>query len=338
MADRHVYMTLPSNTRDYTQQNKTNSFRVQLPEPLQLQGNWEVALVDFQYPLSWRNIAGKHTIHVQYVTKANTRLWLKGEIPPGYYADVDTLVAGVKVGIRDAARSIFMIDAADALAVHRDQIRQTYSDGESQSTVRLSFREGLPTSLKEQMTVEEIEKYNQLYENWVNERRRYLDGKTRDAEPSVLEHALTASLTPGLGRLQLHVQEGKSIHAIELPETVRYMLGIDETTLEPGTIYQAKYQPDLTAGLTTLYVHCNIVEPQIVGNTKSELLRTVPVDSTKRFGDTVHELFTSPHYVNVRYKNFDNIRIEIRSDTGDPIPFEYGKVIAKLHLRKSKGF
>ena len=336
MADRHVYVTLPSNTRDYTQRNKTNSFRVQLPEPLQLQGKWEVALVDFQYPLSWRNIAGKHTIRVQYVTKSGQMAWVQGEIPPGYYADIDTLVAGVKVGIRDAARSVFMIDAADALSVHCDDIRRNYSTGET--TVRFTFRDGLPASLREQMTVEEIEKYDQLYENYVNERRRYLDGKTRDAEPSELEHALTASLTPGLGRLQLHIQEGKSINAIELPETVRYMLGIDETRLEPGTIYQAKYQPDLTGGLTTLYVHCNIVEPQIVGNTKSELLRTVPVNSTKRFGDTVHELFTSPHYVNVRYKNFDNIRIEIRSDSGEPIPFEYGKVIAKLHLRKSKGF
>src|SRR6218665_3364954 len=35
-------------------------------------------------------------------------------------------------------------------------------------------------------------------------------------------------------------------------------------------------------------------------------------------------------------KHFESIEIDIRTDTGKPIPFEYGKVIVTLHFRLRK--
>ena len=39
-------------------------------------------------------------------------------------------------------------------------------------------------------------------------------------------------------------------------------------------------------------------------------------------------------YVPVQTKSFDKIEILLRSDTGLPIPFERGKVLATLHFRQ----
>ncbi len=49
------YLTLPSNA---SLLNTTANFSVHLPQKLNLQGRWEVALVEIQYPFSWNNIGG----------------------------------------------------------------------------------------------------------------------------------------------------------------------------------------------------------------------------------------------------------------------------------------
>ena len=98
-GSNHMYVTLPSNTPDYEATNRTNSFRVRLPEPVQLFGSWEVALVDIQYPRSWRNLSGKQQVILRYKTSVGSVTSLRGEMPAGYYQDVETLFAGLRLGI-----------------------------------------------------------------------------------------------------------------------------------------------------------------------------------------------------------------------------------------------
>jgi hypothetical protein len=56
----HFYVTLPStaSTNVYKKNNQSN-YIVQFPKPLELQGQWEVALSEIHYPLSWSNITSK---------------------------------------------------------------------------------------------------------------------------------------------------------------------------------------------------------------------------------------------------------------------------------------
>ena len=217
------------------------------------------------------------------------------------------------------------------------------SVGESQKEPKkkkddyIVFRQPLPLYQREQATAEEVAHDQMLYDKWVEEEKRYNEQRIEDAPVSKEELAFRGGITRGLGRVEVYMEEGKSINAVIIPKTVRYMLGLTENEIEAGRVYRAPYQPDLTAGLTTLYIHCSIVEPQIVGNCRSELLRTIPINSTHAFGDTIHELFTSPHYIGVLRRCFDQIQIEIRTDKGEPVPFEHGKVVVKLHFRKAKG-
>ena len=87
---------------------------------------------------------------------------------------------------------------------------------------------------------------------------------------------------------------------------------------------------------TSIYIYCNIVQPQIVGNTMVPLLRTIPVSGNS--GDVITKTFTNIQYVPVRTKSFEDIEILSRTDTGDPVPFERGKVIATLYFRKQSYF
>jgi hypothetical protein len=56
MSGTHFYLTHPSNASlDIFPDNinKTTSFRVILPQPVELDGNWEVRLYSISYPNTW---------------------------------------------------------------------------------------------------------------------------------------------------------------------------------------------------------------------------------------------------------------------------------------------
>ena len=86
---------------------------------------------------------------------------------------------------------------------------------------------------------------------------------------------------------------------------------------------ESPYVADLHT-ITSIYVYCNIVQPQIVGNTTVPLLRSIAVSGNS--GNIITETFNNIQYVPVQTKSFENIEILLRTDTGDPVPFERGKV------------
>ena len=85
-------------------------------------------------------------------------------------------------------------------------------------------------------------------------------------------------------------------------------------------------------GSKTIYVYCDIVEPQIVGDTNAKLIRSVPVEG--KMGDVITKTLTNIQYVPVQTKSFEDIEIILRDDTGKPVPFERGNVLVTLHFRQ----
>ena len=71
-----------------------------------------------------------------------------------------------------------------------------------------------------------------------------------------------------------------------------------------------------------------------VGDTKAPLLRIVQVSG--KSGERVQVVYDKPIYIRLQKKNFDSFEIDIRNDSGEPIPFEYGKVIVTFHFRLSR--
>lgn len=95
----------------------------------------------------------------------------------------------------------------------------------------------------------------------------------------------------------------------------------------------ATYPPDISYGFNSLYIYCNVVQPQIVGDVYAPLLRTVAIPVVGR-GHIIQKTYDQPHYVPVSTDELSTIEINIKDDTGTNVSFASGKVICKLHFRQ----
>ena len=121
--------------------------------------------------------------------------------------------------------------------------------------------------------------------------------------------------------------------SISFPPLLQYILGFgSEQWVSINRSILAKYPPDLTAGFNSIYVYCDLVEPQVIGNTLAPILRIASIEGKN--GDFINKIFLTPHYCRLRTRTFDSVEISLKTDTNDLIKFNFGKVIAKVHLRK----
>ena len=126
------------------------------------------------------------------------------------------------------------------------------------------------------------------------------------------------------------------VSTVRLSDHLQYMLGFEERDLYNWNLYKdiAKYPIDIRAGIDALYVYCDLVENQVVGNVREPLLRILPVQGY--YGEIVDQDFVARHYIPVLKKEFSTIEISIKSDSDVLIPFAFGKVIVKLHFKERK--
>ena len=89
---------------------------------------------------------------------------------------------------------------------------------------------------------------------------------------------------------------------------------------------------DIQSGIHGLFVYCDALENVPVGDTMAPLLRIV--DATGNNGENIHRIFNPARYVPVSKHRFDSIEIDIKTDTGEAVPFESGRLSTTLHFRK----
>lgn len=92
------YATLPSNAcMDFYPENKQSSFKIELPQTLYLTENYEVALVEMQYPVTWKTFGyeGSYTIKVMNRADSNhpaSTSFQQIYIPSTYYQNMEELL------------------------------------------------------------------------------------------------------------------------------------------------------------------------------------------------------------------------------------------------------
>ena len=94
----------------------------------------------------------------------------------------------------------------------------------------------------------------------------------------------------------------------------------------------AKYPPDMTGGVNSIYIYTDIVEHQFVGDKMAPPLRAIPVDRIS--GRHLYQIYKKPYYIPVTRQRIDTIEISLRTDFGEPLVFESGKVLVKLHFKR----
>lgn len=98
----------------------------------------------------------------------------------------------------------------------------------------------------------------------------------------------------------------------------------------------AEYPANLSLAFPDkLFVYSDICESYITGDVQTPLLRIVPVDYTNYiYGSTQTKSFSPPIYIPLQRTEFNTIEIDIRTDTGKPVPFESGPLTVILHFKR----
>ena len=142
-TENEFQLTLPSNASiTFSPDNKPANYTTTPPSPISLEGEWEVALIDIQYPHNWMNISKDvyiiflfdttkkeksfrdllngvlHDYRLKYEKelseefklsvdyskkiKNNELMMLCTRIPKGYYANVGELISKLNQEIQDS--------------------------------------------------------------------------------------------------------------------------------------------------------------------------------------------------------------------------------------------
>jgi len=124
---------------------------------------------------------------------------------------------------------------------------------------------------------------------------------------------------------------------ITLEPLLASMLGYGNTELKSSVrcgfqYFYGNFSADLDAAVHALYIYADVVEPIPVGDTEAPLLRII--DASGHSGDVIHRIYNPPRYLPVSRRSFDSIEIDIRTDEGEPVPFESGRLSTTLHFRR----
>jgi len=306
-TENELQLTLPSNASiTFSPDNKPANYTTTLPSPISLEGEWEVALIDIQYPHNWMNITKDiyliilietsnkdrgfrttlSTVLFNYKSKyeeecieLRKQLWgnkkvddndvvlLYARLPKGYYANIGDLIATLNEEIQDS------ITGVAAFSSNREQTKE----------VNLVYR------------------YNQI------ERRVQLFQTGMVGPPEIV-------------CLDKQVKSILEQANPKLPDKAQI--------LSRGKL--------LLNTIPSIYIYSDIIKYQFVGDAKVPLLGVLPVQGVD--GEQQYWSFNPPYYIPVAISTLSSVNIHLADDKGDEIPFfGDGKVVARLHFRRVRG-
>ena len=98
--------------------------------------------------------------------------------------------------------------------------------------------------------------------------------------------------------------------------------------------FEAFHPVEITGGYHSLFLYTDIVYPSLIGDTCSQILRVIEIPRKCKFGDTVHINYDQPHYRELLLNELSNIEIKMTDDTGQLVPFKFGRLSLTLHFKK----
>ena len=283
---------------DYFPDNTMTDFRIQLAKRVDLDGRYEVALTSLQYTRSWNNITDGNNKVTVFVNGRRAVFF----IPIGYYGSPNELSSVLTHYI---SKSISRLGERHTEV--KDYIDAVKSEHEF---IKINYRE--------------------------KNRRMAIIMRMHCA---LVLHPKIAQMLGFKETMICHpksdcTHDGSHDH-ITKPEPVRDTQMISDVKNDPIIIVSAK-EVDMEQGLYVLYVYCDLVEGQIVGDSLVPLLKAVPVDG--EHGANTTKDYINPQYVPVAINHFSQLHLLLRDDAGDRVPFERGRVTATLHFRRRMDF
>jgi hypothetical protein len=296
-------MTLPSNvaTSKYFVQNTIANFTTKLPAHISLDGKWEVGLSEISYTKSWYNVPEDHEIQIWYMAKGNKDSTILKNVyfKRGFYKTIDDVVETLNS----------LINKFDDDENNRWDDQPMFKRNMTNRLVTIEYGK---TSDKRRLLV--------MLDHDLCQILGFDFEKLKQSNNDILldyvttEDGWLAKLKSG----ELH------------DESVDYL----DELLNKYKRFTATSPFDLSGGYHSLFVYCNVVQPSYVGDSFTQLLRIVEIPTEKIYGDQVHLHYSTTHYVPLLTQEFETIEIDIKAETGESVPFEFGRSILTLHFRR----
>ena len=287
IEDNHFQLTLISNARmDYCPTNKPADFTTKLVVPKRIEGDWEVALVELQYPHNWNT----------FLTDAFIGLVL--EPPQG--VTIDDFKANLGKSLETLSKEgheIYDKIIGDPLVIKNE-------------AAGLMFR--IPKGYYDSIT--------DIIEIMNNEMRECLASSNGTIELNLAPKNLfskTVFTKKGIKSITPYSNNDKILKLLTYATDLHY-----------GPELRFQLDP-----IRTIFVYCDIIDYQLVGDTQAPLLGTAPV--TGMDGDQPTHTFNPIFYIPVQNKLLDKVKLYLCDEFGDPVPFENtGRVICRLQFRR----
>jgi len=105
-------------------------------------------------------------------------------------------------------------------------------------------------------------------------------------------------------------------------------------TIKKGNTVLNFGELNLNAGIHSIFLYCDLIQPVLVGHREVQLLRNVEIPNILRFGDQVVLKYQTPYYYQLLRNEFETIEIDIKDDTNRQLDFAFGRTSLSLHFRK----
>ena len=134
------------------------------------------------------------------------------------------------------------------------------------------------------------------------------------------------------GRLALQIGFESDVVLAYKPDICSALISKHHKVLRHGNRIKMINPVNVNIGYDILYIYTDCIEQQLVGDVQAQLLQNVCVNNFDSIPIQTTS-FESPHYIPVTRRDFDTIDINIRDETGRKVPFQFGRIVVKLHFR-----
>jgi hypothetical protein len=150
-----------------------------------------------------------------------------------------------------------------------------------------------------------------------------------DGLPAEVKKEVKFQFRPQTGKVETVLGDGYNIYWKD--DLLKRLLGVHRDEFLGPIMTKTKYPADINLGFYSLFLYTDIIQPVLVGDAAVPLLQIVPIEG--QYGDYITKTYTKLHYVPLQAVHFESIEMNISTDTGQDVQFDYGKVVVKLHFR-----
>ena len=310
--DDEIQLTLPSNSSiGFFPENKPGLYHTKLSSSLNLEGDWEAALMEIQYPHNWHNIIEDIYFGFMIQPHPNTssdklndllELYtatsvanLQGDARPGFpKKDLELMQNSALMKTGEAVATILRIPAGYYHTVE-----------EFVERINIAIRDSFRKVHDETYDLLKGMKLEFVYDRFTK-----------------LVHYRKA----GLKSIQFYCKNYQFLNALQLesidPDSYFYR--------PPLTTFRKKAFIDRTS---TLFIYSDIIKYQFVGDTQAALIGVCPV--TGQDGEQRHYVFNPPFFIPLNTQSISSLEIKIADEYGDIVQFDpTGKVLCRIILRR----